>query len=331
MMNFWQAIGTCFRKYADFSGRAQRSEFWWWILFSVLAILIITFTSFGFLTLIFSLVAFLPSIAVTARRLHDIDKSGWWQIMYLVPLVLVMLSALISSSQGNAFFGLIAGNLGLAFFASIIVLIVWLATKGTHGNNRFGTDPLIVFGTEPPIVDTPPQKQGDVTMYFEQAIGTCFRKYATFSGRAQRSEFWWWVLFSEVGGIIFSLLDAALFGMGPFIASQSFGISQFFGVLGTIFSLIIFLPNIAVTARRLHDIDKSGWWQIIGLPIIAILIFAFISYMPIIIGIAVVVLFAIAIILIVWWATKGTQGDNRFGPDPLANQMADAPPQNREM
>ena len=154
-------------------------------------------------------------------------------------------------------------------------------------------------------------------MYFEQAIGTCFRKYATFSGRAQRSEFWWWYLFSFLGGIIFSLLDAALFGMGPFIASQPFNISHSFGVLGTIFSLITWLPDIAVTARRLHDIDKSGWWQIIGLPIIAILIFAVISYMPIIIGIAVVVLFAIAIILIVWYATKGTEGDNRFGADPL--------------
>ena len=141
-MGFWQAVSTCFRKCADFSGRAQRSEFWWWILFSQLASIIVTIVSFGFLTLVFSLAVLLPSIAVTARRLHDIDKSGWWQIMYALPLVLSMFSMGIAASQDNRFFGFVTIILGLAFFASIIVLFIWYATKGTQGNNSFGADPL---------------------------------------------------------------------------------------------------------------------------------------------------------------------------------------------
>ena len=149
-MDFWQAISTCFHKYADFSGRAQRSEYWWWILFSLLANLIFGILdtalfgveSLGVFGLIFTISTLLPSIAVAARRLHDIDKSGWWQIMYLVPLVLAMLSVLISSSQDSAFFGFAAIILGLAFFIAIIVLITWLIAKGTQGNNSFGPDPL---------------------------------------------------------------------------------------------------------------------------------------------------------------------------------------------
>ncbi len=162
MMDFWQAIGTCFRKYADFSGRAQRSEFWWWYLFSLLANLIFGILdtalfgieSLGVFGLIFDLIILLPSIAVAARRLHDIDKSGWWQIMYLVPLVLVMLSALIGSSQDSAFFSLVAIISGLAFFIAIIVLIVWHATKGTQGDNSFGPDPLANQ-----MADAPPQNR----------------------------------------------------------------------------------------------------------------------------------------------------------------------------
>ncbi len=184
-------------------------------------------------------------------------------------------------------------------------------------------------------------------MDFWQAISTCFHKYADFSGRAQRSEYWWWALFGLLGGITFGLLDAALFGMGPFIAPQPFNISQpfntsqFFGILGIIFFLITFLPYIAVTARRLHDIDKSGWWQIMPL-LLPIVLFAVLDMLSVLIvfvnngnealataiGIAVWVIAGTAsniafIVLIVWLATKGTQGDNSFGPDPLTEEKAD--------
>ena len=121
-------------------------------------------------------------------------------------------------------------------------------------------------------------------MDFTTAVRTCFQKYVTFSGRAQRSEFWWFALFNLVGSFVLGLVDAILFGW----ASDD---PQF---LNGIFGLVMFLPSISVAVRRLHDTDRSGWWWwLVLIPLIG------------------------WIILIVWYATKGTDGPNRFGPDPL--------------
>jgi uncharacterized membrane protein YhaH (DUF805 family) len=73
-MTFGESIKTCFTKYADFTGRASRSEYWWWFLFDKL-------------TAVFSLAVLLPGIAVGVRRLHDIDKSGWFLLLYFIPII----------------------------------------------------------------------------------------------------------------------------------------------------------------------------------------------------------------------------------------------------
>lgn len=115
-MTFTDAIKTCFNKYADFSGRATRSEYWWFQLFFMLvyiALVILTGTiseMFAVLILVFALGVFIPALAVGVRRLHDIDKSGWWLLLGLVP-----------------FIGLL--------------LIYFLAIAGTPGDNRFGPNP----------------------------------------------------------------------------------------------------------------------------------------------------------------------------------------------
>ena len=85
-MTFGESISTCFSKYATFEGRATRPEFWWWILFVVLASAVTTLMG-NTISGIFSLATLLPGLAVTARRLHDIDRSGWWQLVGLVPLI----------------------------------------------------------------------------------------------------------------------------------------------------------------------------------------------------------------------------------------------------
>jgi len=81
-MNFGQAISTCFSKYTDFSGRAPRPELWWFILFEVIVLAV---TSMFGMTLygIAALVFLLPVLAVGTRRLHDIGRSGWWQLISL--------------------------------------------------------------------------------------------------------------------------------------------------------------------------------------------------------------------------------------------------------
>ena len=86
-------------------------------------------------------------------------------------------------------------------------------------------------------------------MDFGQAITTGFKKYVTFAGRASRSEYWFWVLFSLIGGIVTGTLDYAIFSENDFA-----------NPLNSIFNLILFLPSLAVGIRRLHDIGRTGWW-----------------------------------------------------------------------
>jgi uncharacterized membrane protein YhaH (DUF805 family) len=85
-MTFGEAIKVCFNKYAVFDGCAARPEFWWWVLFTFIAAAVLRSISYS-LSAAFSLATFLPSIAVTARRLHDTDRSGWLQLLWFIPII----------------------------------------------------------------------------------------------------------------------------------------------------------------------------------------------------------------------------------------------------
>ena len=84
-------------------------------------------------------------------------------------------------------------------------------------------------------------------MTFGQSISTCLRKYVTFSGRASRSEFWWWYLFS-------TLVNWAVQIVGTLVGETT--------IISLVAGLILLLPNLAVTVRRYHDSDHSGWWVV---------------------------------------------------------------------
>jgi uncharacterized membrane protein YhaH (DUF805 family) len=103
-----QSIQTCFQKYATFNGTARRSEYWWFFLFNIVAGVAISVINTK-LYYVYALATFLPQLAVTTRRLHDTDRSGWWQLIGFVPLV------------------------------GAIVLIAFLAQEGK--SNRYGTAP----------------------------------------------------------------------------------------------------------------------------------------------------------------------------------------------
>jgi uncharacterized membrane protein YhaH (DUF805 family) len=115
-MNFWQAIQSGFSNYVTFSGRAARSEFWYWCLFYLLTAMVTTIIDNAIgaqvTVSLFGLAALLPTIAVNIRRLHDLDRSGWWFLLHLLPII------------------------------GAIILIVWFCGRGTVGPNRFGPDPL---------------------------------------------------------------------------------------------------------------------------------------------------------------------------------------------
>ncbi|MEX2980697.1 DUF805 domain-containing protein [Streptomyces sp. C36] len=105
------------------------------------------------------------------------------------------------------------------------------------------------------------------------------KKYATFSGRAGRPEFWMFTLISFVISIVLAVIDSTL-GTAP--------------VIGLVYSLAVLLPGLAVGVRRLHDIDRSGWWLLLALiPILG------------------------SIVLLVFFALPGTPGENSYGPKPL--------------
>ena len=98
-MNFFQSINYCLKHYSDFNGRASRSEFWWFFLFTSIVETMGVILDYGFLSYfdtaqefgifetIATIVFLLPSLAVGARRLHDINRSGWWQLLYCAVLV----------------------------------------------------------------------------------------------------------------------------------------------------------------------------------------------------------------------------------------------------
>ncbi|MGK6310021.1 DUF805 domain-containing protein [Variovorax sp. DT-64] len=98
-MNFQEAVKTCFSKYVDFNGRASRSEYWWFVLAYVIVAIVAGFIHeivYGLVILAF----LLPLLAVGARRLHDIGKSGWWLLLGLIPVVgLVLLYFMVQPTQ----------------------------------------------------------------------------------------------------------------------------------------------------------------------------------------------------------------------------------------
>lgn len=102
-MNFQEAIQVCFQKFADFNGRAKRPEFWWFALFCFLAAVILGVVS-NSLSWIFSLATLIPSLAVGSRRLHDTNKSGWFQLIWLIPFIgwLIMIYLLIQEGDTEA-------------------------------------------------------------------------------------------------------------------------------------------------------------------------------------------------------------------------------------
>ena len=118
-----------------------------------------------------------------------------------------------------------------------------------------------------------------------EAVTSCLRNCADFSGRAIRSEYWYWSLASSVVCFVFGLIDETL---NP--GTQ-------LGLFSAVTALVTFgllLPGLAVSVRRLHDVDKSGWWMLLGFTVVGI------------------------VPLIYWACQRGTVGQNRFGSDPTS-------------
>lgn len=127
-------------------------------------------------------------------------------------------------------------------------------------------------------------------MNFPTAVKTVLSKYAQFEGRASRSEYWYWVLALIVTSIILSVIEGAI--IAPSIGFEPFD-PEAGQPLQLLMIMVVFLPSLAVSVRRLHDGGRSGWW-------------IFIQLVP----------FVGSLILLWWYVLPGDQADNEFGTPP---------------
>ena len=126
-------------------------------------------------------------------------------------------------------------------------------------------------------------------MSMKEAVTSVFNNYANFSGRARRSEYWYFCLFNALVGLVFGILVS--------LGKDGSALQRIFTGLSSLYSLAILVPSLALAWRRLHDIGKSGgnyFWGLVPL-----------------VG---------PILLLVWFCRAGDEGDNAYGPDPKANE-----------
>lgn len=145
-MNFFTSIKTCLRKYADFTGRASRSELWWFFLFQFLLGILAVYVDLMVLGrptgalmpvgLAVKAVFFVPSWAVSARRLHDLGVSAWWAAPVFVGMIVVEIAKLTRWSWFLE--GTIAGPLVISLVGCLMLMAFVL--RGAVGANRFGED-----------------------------------------------------------------------------------------------------------------------------------------------------------------------------------------------
>lgn len=113
-MTFSESISTCFTKYIDFTGRASRSEYWWFILFSTIVQIVLHIVNdSGVLGGLFSLAVIVPTFAVQARRLHDTNRSAWFILLNLIPII------------------------------GWIILLIWFVQKSDEESNLYGAPPTL--------------------------------------------------------------------------------------------------------------------------------------------------------------------------------------------
>jgi len=117
-------------------------------------------------------------------------------------------------------------------------------------------------------------------MDFKTAVITCLTKYANFQGRASRSEFWWFYLFTVI-----------VMGIASLVSDLSGDPND---ILGTLATFALILPSLAAGCRRLHDIGRSGWWQLLMLTVVGVLL------------------------LIYWMVQPSRPAGDKYGPAPVA-------------
>ncbi len=257
-MMFLQVMRT---KFDQFGGRAGRREFWLFMLvhaiLSVIAGLLddlvlvpdAEWYESGPLFSIYWLITFVPLIALGARRLHDTGRSGWFQVLlvFWIPtaafgIVTAFLGTAGADVEATAF-----GTLALVFFIAAVVgtliLFIFAVLPGDEADNAYG------------MPDNAPERPA----VYWTVLTT---RYVAFAGRAGRKEYW---LYTLVGILVVAGIAGTI---DQWLFEDLFGDDSSNGPIQLLVFLATILPGLSLGARRLHDIGRSGWWQLLHLLII---------------------------------------------------------------
>ena len=317
----------CLRQYSDFKGRARRKEYWMFCLIYTIIFLVLIMldlmlfilpnvdydiesTGFPILSFLFCVSTMFPSMAVLVRRLHDIGKSGW--LYFKFALIYGLLSCL---SVFLLLYGEINSNDILQFsgYGVIAILtvayigfVILLARDSELGENKWGLNPKDPLTPEDDIVNV------DCFKYYAK----CWKHYFDFKGRARRSEFW---MFIGVNCMIqYCLSVFNIIGNNINTTAQ-----LVVAIIYILYSLAVFIPSVAVTVRRLHDIGESGWWFVIY--ILLAVVFAFIlgvlsinpnTFFAKIVVIYAIILLITSLLLYAIMLKDSQPGDNQWGSNP---------------
>jgi uncharacterized membrane protein YhaH (DUF805 family) len=273
---FWYF--KCLKQYADFSGRARRTEFGMFTLFSAIfacaaifidgilgtviansvpaymsifindesaAIIssgpIYTLYSSGYkpVYMLFLLAVLIPYLAVSVRRLHDTGKNGWWSALILTPLIIIVLLSVVPGLTPELTLQrIIYAIIIISLYVSLIISLGFLLAESDN-DNQYGKKPA---GTSN-------------VASFKGCYLTCLERYVKFKGKVKIHEYW----------LFFSINLLFLYGAICADIFVSLFIQKVFFLVTSVYLLGVFLPYLAISVRRLHDTGKSGWWVLISL------------------------------------------------------------------
>ena len=140
------------------------------------------------------------------------------------------------------------------------------------------------------------------------------KRYAEFSGRSRRKEYWMYVLLLVIVGFVLGAIEGAM-GLAQTVGP--------YGPLSAIFALGTLIPSIAVGVRRLHDTERTGWWMALPLVPYALAVIMLVTGNLAMAGMVMIAAGILAIVLLVFMVLDGTKGPNKYGPDPKGGVDAD--------
>ena len=281
-MMFLQVMRT---KFDQFGGRAGRREFWLFMLvhaiLSVIAGLLddlvlvpdAEWYEAGPLFSIYWLITIVPLLALGARRLHDTGRSGWYQVLlaFWVPTaffgVVTAILGLVGTDTEAAFFGGLALVFFIAAVVGTLILFIFAVLPGDEADNAYG------------MPDSAPERPA----VYWTVLTT---RYVAFAGRAGRKEYW---LYTLVGTLIVAGIAGTL-DQWIFTTLSDDGTNP----IQSVMFLATLLPGLSLGARRLHDIGRSGWWQLLSFLVV--------------IG---------WIVLLVFFVMPSQEGENKHGAPPI--------------